>query len=126
MNKYPSESRRSFTRQFKKDLVERALASNESNAVIARKHEINANQLAIWIKQYREGAGWASPGIERPVDEPALIPVTLADTSQVVEGTRLSESCGLVSATLSFPSGRQLEFKNMNAGALMTLLEVVS
>jgi len=54
----------------KRSIVEETLQSGASVARIARKHGINANQVFLWRKAYREGL--------LPESKPPLLPVTLA------------------------------------------------
>ena len=58
----------------KRSIVEETLQPGASVARIARKYGINANQLFLWRKAYREGL--------LPEAKPALLPVTL--TSLIV------------------------------------------
>ena len=44
-------TRRSFSREFKAELVALALKSDASVAQIAKDHQINANQLRRWINE---------------------------------------------------------------------------
>jgi transposase len=54
----------------KRSIVEETLQPGASVARIARKHGINANQVFLWRKAYREGL--------LPESKPTLLPVTLA------------------------------------------------
>jgi transposase len=54
----------------KRSIVEETLQPGASVARIARKHGINANQVFLWRKAYREG--------RLPEPKPRLLPVTLA------------------------------------------------
>ena len=54
----------------KRAIVEETLQPGASVAQIARKHGINANQVFLWRKTYREGL--------LPDAKPALLPATLA------------------------------------------------
>lgn len=54
----------------KRSIVEETLQPGASVARIARKHGINANQVFLWRKAYREGL--------LPEGMPTLVPVTLA------------------------------------------------
>ena len=53
----------------KRAIVEETLQPGASVAQIARKHGVNANQVFLWRKIYREGL--------LPEVKPALLPVTL-------------------------------------------------
>ena len=66
------QRRRRFTSEQKRQIVEDALASGESFSVAARRHNINANLLFKWRRQYEQGE--LDPAMQRP----DLLPVTLA------------------------------------------------
>ncbi|MGF7137615.1 transposase [Paraburkholderia sp. EB58] len=59
----------------KRQIVEETLSSGRSVAEIARSHELNANQLFDWRKQYLDGR----LGVNG--HECALLPVTVNDAS---------------------------------------------
>lgn len=61
---------RHYPLALKRAIVEETLQPGASVAQIARKHGINANQVFLWRKTYREGL--------LPDAKPALLPVTLA------------------------------------------------
>lgn len=52
---YRNEPWRSFTRAFKRQLVETLLASPDSMARVARDNDLNQNQLAKWRVDYQAG-----------------------------------------------------------------------
>ncbi|MCP5410423.1 MAG: transposase [Chromatiaceae bacterium] len=60
--------RRRFSLEFKRQIVEEALAGRDSISVIARRHDINANQLFKWKRQYQSNGA-------NPVGQPNLLPV---------------------------------------------------
>jgi len=75
--------RRSGTRRFrtteeKRRMVEGALASGESVAIMARRYGVNANQLFHWRKQYQAGLLGTAP-CEATRSELQLLPVTVSD-----------------------------------------------
>jgi transposase len=47
--------RRMRTLAEKRQIVEEALRGEESVAIIARRHEVNANLLFVWKRQYERG-----------------------------------------------------------------------
>lgn len=61
---------RHYPPALKRSIVEETLQSGASVARVARKHGINANQVFLWRKAYREGL--------LPASKPTLLPVTLA------------------------------------------------
>jgi transposase len=46
-------TRRNYSADFKLQVVQEVLETG-NNAVVARKHDINANMLARWVRQYKE------------------------------------------------------------------------
>jgi transposase len=52
---FRNEPRRSFSTQYKRELVEMVLASPTSLARLAREHDLNQNQLTKWRREYEQG-----------------------------------------------------------------------
>jgi transposase len=63
---------RSWPEALKREIVEASFASGSSVSVVARRYDVNANQVFGWRKLYRDSA-------PTPVDPsaPALVPVTV-------------------------------------------------
>ena len=78
----PASSRRTYSRAFKHQVVQETLGS-ESVSRVARRHNVNANQVFKWRKLYREGL------LPAPAGAPALLPVTLRETPQETSGHAL-------------------------------------
>src|SRR6516164_1828114 len=51
----PSKKQRRRTIKERRDIVEETLVPGASVARVARRHEVNANQVFYWRKLYREG-----------------------------------------------------------------------
>ena len=51
----PSKKQRRRTFKERRDIVEETLVPGSSVARVARRHEVNANQVFYWRKLYREG-----------------------------------------------------------------------
>jgi len=67
-------ARRRRSIEEKRRIVEETMRPGASVARVARRHDVNANQVFYWRKKYREERlGESSPG--------KLLPVTLADDS---------------------------------------------
>ena len=62
---------RSWPEMLKREIVAASFEPGASVAVVARRYEVNANQIFSWRKLYRDGL-LGSGG-------PALVPVTVAD-----------------------------------------------
>src|SRR5215468_686223 len=63
--------RRHWPEAEKRRIVAEALLPGASVALVARRHDLNANQLFAWCRQYRDGA-------VRGDDGGALVPVVVA------------------------------------------------
>ena len=64
---------RTWPAGLKREIVEASFAPGASVSVVARRYDMNTNQLFSWRKQYRDGLlGPADPG------GPALVPVRVA------------------------------------------------
>ena len=73
----PAGRRRYRSKQDRRQIVEETLQPGASVAVIARRHEVNANQVFYWRKLYREGRLDGEPAVAQ------LVPVRI---SEVVSG----------------------------------------
>ncbi|MGI4812476.1 MAG: transposase [Janthinobacterium lividum] len=73
----PRTARRSFSKQFKRELVRQALLPDVSRAALALANGINANQLARWCREHFRA--------EHPINAAKLIAVT-------VDGPAISDS----------------------------------
>jgi transposase len=62
------------SKQERRAIVEETLRPGASVSVVARAHDINANQVFGWRKRYREGR------LEVPEASRALVPVKVTDT----------------------------------------------
>lgn len=65
--------RRLWSRQEKRQIVEQTLKPGGSVSVVARAHDVNANQVFQWRKQYREG--------RLETEAPALLPVKVTENA---------------------------------------------
>ena len=63
---------RSWPEALKREIVAASLAPGSSVSVVARRYDVNANQVFGWRKHYRDG-GLASADASAP----ALVPVTV-------------------------------------------------
>ncbi|MGD2076616.1 MAG: transposase [Gammaproteobacteria bacterium] len=67
------QTRRRYTLEQKREMVEATLADGQSVSVVARHYDVNANQLFRWRKQYREGLLGEADGLK-------LLPVEVSET----------------------------------------------
>src|SRR6516162_2599931 len=63
----PMKKQRRRTIKERRDIVEETLVPGASVARVARRHDVNANQVFYWRKLYREGRLGGSPGQLLPV-----------------------------------------------------------
>ena len=78
---------RSWPEELKREIVAASLEPGSSVSVVARRYDVNANQVFAWRKRYREEVGAAAPL--------QLVPVTVtpdrarepapASTSELIE-----------------------------------------
>jgi len=69
----PSAKRRYRSKRERRQIVEETLQPGASVAVIARRHDVNANQVFYWRKLYREGRLDVEPAAA------PLLPVRVAE-----------------------------------------------
>lgn len=55
MSNVVGRTHRSYAREFKLQVIREALEPGVSVSVVARRHDINANVVFGWLKQYRDG-----------------------------------------------------------------------
>jgi transposase len=82
--------RRQYSRALKWQMVEETLSGRDSVSVVARRYDVNANQLFKWRRQYREGLLGDRPDAQSliPIDvraAPALQPRPEAATRTAVD-----------------------------------------
>ena len=75
-------SKRFWSTQEKREIVEETLRAGASVSVVARAHDVNANQVFRWRKLYREGQ------LEVEESTTRLLPVKVTDVA--VQKMRLS------------------------------------
>src|SRR5689334_3630422 len=69
--------RRTFSREYKLEIIQECSTPGVSVAAVALAHRINANQVRKWIVQHRAGGMCpTAPSV------PAMLPVTLEVTTQ--------------------------------------------
>ena len=93
MNNHAHLPRRSFKSYQKVSMVKAALGSGRPIAEVARRHNVNQNQLTRWIREFQNGASWRDGSDDAAV----LLPVKIADE------TRSTLSLPTKSAVLSRP-----------------------
>ncbi|MTI64712.1 transposase [Methylophaga sp.] len=120
MNDYAKLPRRRYSNQEKLSIVKAALSGERSRAAVARAHDINANQLSRWIKEYHQGAAWAC-------GETRLLPVTVA-TSSARDDVQLPPAAAPARCDVEvvLNSGHTLRLNNPTETLLSHLLQVLT
>jgi transposase len=104
---------RSWPEELKREIVAASLEPGSSVAVVARRYDVNANQVFAWRKRYRE------PVSRAPLQ---LVPVTVTPDRQC-EPSPASTS-GLIEIELA--GGRRVRVGNgVKASALRLVLDVL-
>jgi transposase len=78
-------TRRFRSKQERRAIVEETLKPGASISLVARAHDVNANQVFKWRKQYREGR------LEIAAPSSRLLPVKICDTPAVVGRTAVRQ-----------------------------------
>lgn len=86
---YRSLPRRRFTKEFKREVVERLLNSDLTVAQLAREHAIHPNQLCRWRHEYRQELGAAWDGAEAT----RLLPIALVAQTEARQPATLAATC---------------------------------
>ncbi|SAL83664.1 transposase IS3/IS911 family protein [Caballeronia terrestris] len=78
--------RRTYAQEFKQQVIRETLEPGMSVSIVARRHDINANVVFGWRKQYREGK-LAVPALEAAPSVPSmnLLSVEVIDSALVLQ-----------------------------------------
>lgn len=99
---------RTYSAQFKVDLVAACLCPGASIAALALQHGMNANVLHRWLKEYELGRhrpGQASAaGMVQPSQPPAFIAIPLAST--MASQASMPTQCATATADIRIESQR--------------------
>ena len=112
--------RRTYSREYKLEVVEECSVPGASVAAVALSHRINANLLRRWIVRHRDG---------RLVREPkaTLLPVTLSSPSVRVDlAPPRAKLAGAGVIEIDVEIGRIRVRGAVDATALRTVLEVLA
>ena len=112
----PGRKQRRRTIQERREIVEETLVAGTSVSRVARRHDVNANQVFYWRKLYREG----QLGGERTTQ---LLPVKFRDdrTAKAEEGDGLAVRLGTMEIKL--PKGTLRISGSVDVVALRAVLE---
>lgn len=125
---YRNQPRRSFTREFKREVVEILLEQAATVAEVARTYELHPNQLCRWRNEYFQGAFGSARHEKTDVTEAAvLLPVELVevDTTAVTTTSMAAEaSQRLRRLRVVLPKG-QLHLEDVEPETLRLLIEAL-
>ena len=106
---------RTYTRQFKAELVAAAKQPGASIAALALQHSMNANVLHRWLKEHEQDARHQLVGLSSSAQSlatspvPAFIPIKLPTAAQAYEPTaseiKVELRKGAVSMIITWPTG---------------------
>jgi transposase-like protein len=83
----PRSARRSFTKQFKRKLVQQAMLPDVSMAALAHANDINPNQLARWCREHQRANSATEIAMLVPVNiAPAISEFNVAPSPAVAVG----------------------------------------
>ena len=112
----PGRRRRSWSLDEKRRIVDESLEDGASLAEVARRHDLNANQLFTWRRQFGvEAAG--------PKDVAPILPVTIALETAAEESD--PGSSGQIEIVLA-DGDRILVWSDVETAALMRVLKALS
>jgi transposase len=110
--------RRTWTDALKREIVAASFEPGASASVVARRYDVNTNQLFIWRRQYRDGLL-----VPTGASGPALLPVTIT-SEQSGEKAAAPPDVGRIEIEL--PSGYRIRVDAaIDAKALRRVLDVL-
>jgi transposase len=118
--------RRTFSREYKLEIIQECSILGASVAAIALAHRINANQVRKWVLQHRAGRLCPNTAV------PALLPVNVESTGQptllgnVESAAARSPRCSAGLIEIELESSRIRIRGSVNAQALRTVLETLT
>jgi transposase len=109
--------RRFFTAEHKQRIVQEALAPGASVSRVARLHDINANQVFTWKREYLRSQAVSHP------DQPGLLPVVVTDPVSPSVDQRQTVPTQDGSIELHLPRGRVVLNGQVNTEVLHIVLQ---
>ena len=96
--------RRRFSVQYKRQIVEETLSGETSVSLVARQHDINANQVFKWRREYQQGLF-----ADKYSDQPLIpIGVTSGTTSQITKSSVREEVPATGRLEITLDNGHRL------------------
>jgi transposase len=113
-----AKRRRRWAIEIKRRIAEESFAGSASVAQLGQKYAVNANQIFLWRKQYREGC------LENSTSS-SLLPVTVSKEIVVQAANTGNRSCPASAGTLKIelPKGNLRIVGSVDLAVLRTALE---
>lgn len=119
----PSDVRRSFSPEFKWQVVQESKSRLLSASALARKYDVNTNQLFRWVREAQLGkALW----VRRAHGEQALPAASTPFLPVCVQATEAPPAVHQGAITVSFRSGHQLVLHQATPDMLRQLVVALS
>lgn len=119
----PSDVRRSFSPEFKWQVVQESKARLLSASALARKYDVNTNQLFRWVREAQLGkALW----VRRAHGEQTLPAASTPFLPVCVQATEAPPAVHQGAITVSFRSGHQLVLHQATPDMLRQLVVALS
>ena len=120
---------RTYTREFKAELVTACQVPSASIAALAGAHGMNANVLHRWLKEHARSGCHGQPSIEGNTSRssvalhsqaPAFIPVQLPapDAQPLAQAIKVEIRKGALTMNVTWPSSASAEFASWAASIL--------
>jgi transposase-like protein len=123
-----NKPRRTFTPESKLDIVKEANAKQASISTLARKYDVNANQLFRWIREVEHNkVKWVRVAtgqqtlMKLPTQSPTFLPVTVSHPTPVQQ----AQSATSPFVTLEFANGHRVQLYQDNPELLKQLVAVM-
>lgn len=117
-----SRVRRHWTVNEKRRIVEESLSSGRSMASLARDHDLNANQLFYWRKQYSAGQLCEDAFTER-TRSVQLLPISVAD-DEALAAEQIKTSVPRLTMNIEIPGRALVSLEGaIDATFIRTVLE---
>jgi transposase len=113
--------RRTFSREYKLEIIQECSVPGASVAAVALSHRINANQVRKWIVQYRAGKLTAAT---------SMLPVTIAPAGPLIAASaralRRMRGCTAGVIDIELASARVRVRGAVDEAALRTILDALA
>jgi transposase len=118
---------RTYTREFKAELVAACQGPGVSIAALAGSHGMNANVLHRWLKEHarsgchgqaRDGNGVGRSSVALPSQLPGFIPVELPPAQPMEQAIKVEIRKGVLTMSITWPVAASADFASWATGIL--------